>query len=96
MTVLDATGSFTAFATDYLRTHDIADTFEVPGSMLDELKVFLSEHSIQPSVADWLKDRDWIQSRLKQDLLNLKFGVAKGDQVEFGRDPLVKAALKHL
>jgi carboxyl-terminal processing protease len=96
MTVLDATGSFTAFATDYLRTHDISETFEVPGSMLDELKVFLSEHSIQPSVADWLKDRDWIQSRLKQDLLNLKFGVAKGDQVEFGRDPVVRAALKHL
>jgi carboxyl-terminal processing protease len=96
MTVLDATGSFTAFATDYLRTHDITETFEVPGSMLDELKVFLSEHSIQPSVGDWLKDRDWIQSRLKQDLLNLKFGVAKGDQVEFGRDPVVRAALKHL
>ena len=96
MSVLDATASFTAFATDYLRTRDISESFEVPGSMLDELKVFLSEHSIQPSVADWLKDRDWIQSRLKQDLLNLKFGVAKGDEVEFKRDPVVKAALKHL
>jgi carboxyl-terminal processing protease len=96
MAVLDATGSFTAFATDYLRSHDISENFEVPGSMLDELKVFLSEHSIQPSVADWLKDSDWIQSRLKQDLLNLKFGVAKGDQIEFRRDPVVKAALKHL
>jgi carboxyl-terminal processing protease len=94
--VLDATGSFTAFATEYLRTHDIPENFEVPGSMLDELKVFLSEHSIQPSVSDWLKDRDWIQSRLKQDLFNLKFGVARGDQIEFKRDPMVKAALKRL
>jgi carboxyl-terminal processing protease len=94
--VLDATGSFTAFATDYLRTHDIPENFEVPGSMLDELKVFLSERNIQPSVSDWLKDGDWIRSRLKQDLFNLKFGVAKGDQVEFKRDPAVKAALKHL
>lgn len=94
--VLDATGSFTAFATDYLRTHDIPENFEVPGSMLDELKVYLSGHSIQPSVSDWLKERDWIQSRLKQDLFNLKFGVAKGDQIEFKRDPVVKAALKHL
>jgi carboxyl-terminal processing protease len=94
--VLDATGSFTAFATEYLRTHDIPENFEVPGSMLDELKVFLSERNIQPSVSDWLKDRDWIQSRLKQDLFNLKFGVARGDQIEFKRDPVVKAALKHL
>ncbi len=94
--VLDATGSFTAFATDYLRTHDIPENFEVPGSMLDELKVFLSERNIQPSVSDWLKEGDWIRSRLKQDLFNLKFGVAKGDQLEFKRDPVVKAALKHL
>lgn len=94
--VLDATGSFTAFATDYLRMHDIPENFEVPGSMLDELKVFLSEHNIQPSVSDWLKDGDWIRSRLKQDLFNLKFGVAQGDQIEFKRDPVVKAALKHL
>jgi carboxyl-terminal processing protease len=94
--VLDATASFTAFATEYLRTRDIPENFEVPGGMLDELKVFLSERSIQPSISDWLKERDWIQSRLKQDLLNLKFGVAVGDQVEFRRDPVVNAALKHL
>ena len=64
--------------------------------MLDELKVFLSERQIQPSISDWLKERDWIQSRLKQDMLNLKFGVAAGDQVELKRDPVVNAALKHI
>jgi carboxyl-terminal processing protease len=94
--VLDATGSFTSFATEYLRTRDIQENFEVPGLMLDEFKVFLSQRNIQPSLADWLKDRDWIQSRLKQDLLNLKFGVAMGDQVEFKRDPIVNAALKYI
>jgi len=94
--VLDATGSFTSFATEYLRTHDIAENFEVPGAMLDELKVFLSERQIQPSLSDWLKDREWIQSRLKQDMLNLKFGVAVGDQIELKRDPVVNAALKHI
>lgn len=94
--VLDATGSFTSFATEYLRTRDIKPDFEVPGTMLDELKVFLSQRNIQPSIAEWLKDRDWIQSRLKQDMLNLKFGVAAGDEVEFRRDPVVNAALKRL
>jgi carboxyl-terminal processing protease len=94
--VLDATSSFTSFATEVLHTPDIPENFEVPGTMLDQFKVFLSEHNIQPSLSDWLKDREWIQSRLKQDLLNLKFGVAVGDQVEFKRDPVVNAAVKHL
>jgi carboxyl-terminal processing protease len=95
-TVLDATGSFTSFASEYLRTHEITENFEVTPAMLDELKLFLSERNIQPSVADWLRDREWIQSRLKQDMTSLKFGVAKGDEVEFRRDPLITAALKHM
>ena len=45
--------------------------------------------AIEPS-----QPRDWIQSRLKQDLLNLKFGVAVGDQVEFKRDPVVNAGVR--
>jgi carboxyl-terminal processing protease len=94
--VLDATGSFTSFATEYLRSHEIKENFEVTPAMLDELKLFLSERKIQPSLADWLKDREWIQSRLKQDMTSLKFGVAKGDEIEFHRDPVVIAALKHL
>ena len=65
-------------------------------SAMDELKVFLSERSIQPGVADWLSNRDWIASRLQQEILTLKFGVASGDEIELQRDPVVQAALKKL
>jgi len=64
--------------------------------MLDELKVFLSERSIQPSVADWLTYRDWIANRLQQEILTLKFGVARGDEIELQRDAVIQAALKKL
>jgi hypothetical protein len=37
-----------------------------------------------------------IQSRLKQELTNLAFGVAKGDEVEMQRDPVVQSALRKL
>jgi carboxyl-terminal processing protease len=94
--VLDATGSFTSFATEYLRGHEIGADFEVPGALLDELKVFLSERQIQPSLSDWLKEREWIQSRLKEELFNQKLGVDRGDEVAFRRDPVVLAALKAL
>jgi carboxyl-terminal processing protease len=94
--VLDASGVLTSFAAEYLKSHSLNGDFEVSGEMLDELRVFLSARSIQPGVGEWLADRDWISSRLKQELLTLKFGVAKGDEMEMRRDPVVKAALRKI
>ena len=94
--VLDASGSLTSFAGDYLRTHSVSDDAQVTSAMLDELKVFLSERSIQPPVADWLAHRDWIANRLRQELLTLKFGVARGDEMELQRDAVIQAALRKL
>jgi carboxyl-terminal processing protease len=94
--VLDASGSLTSFAGEYLRTHTVGEDAQVSPQMLDELKVFLSEHSIQPPVADWLSHRDWIASRLRQEILTLKFGVARGDEIELERDPAIQTALRKL
>jgi hypothetical protein len=33
---------------------------------------------------------------LQQEILTLKFGVAKGDEVEMQRDPVVQSALRKL
>jgi carboxyl-terminal processing protease len=94
--VLDASGVLTTFAGEYLQSHEVAADFEVAPLMLDELRLFLSERKIQPDGAEWLTHRVWITSRLKQEVLNLKFGVAKGDEIELQRDPVVQAALKRL
>jgi len=63
---------------------------------MDQLKVFLSQRDIQPGVAEWLRDRDLIQSRLEQEIVNLKFGVAQGDQIEMRRDVLIQRAIAAL
>jgi len=94
--VLDATGSLTSFAGEYLRTHTVGDDAQVTPEMLDLLKVFLSERSIQPPVTDWLTHRDWIVSRLQQEILTLKSGVARGDEIEMQRDPAIQAAIRKL
>jgi carboxyl-terminal processing protease len=94
--VLDASGSLTTFAGEYLLTHTVGEDGQVSSEMLDALKVFLSERSIQPGVADWLSTRDWIASRLQQEILNLKFGVARGDEIELQRDAVIQAAVKKL
>ena len=65
-------------------------------AILDQLQLYLSARDIQPGVGDWLRDREWIQSRVKQDVLNLTLGVAKGDEVEMRRDPVVRRAVQIL
>jgi len=52
---------------------------------MDGLHAYCAAHSIQPGVGEWLADQRWIQSRLQQEIDNLKFGVQKGDEVEVRR-----------
>ena len=94
--VLEVSGVLTAFAGEYVQGHDIPDNFDVTPNLLDELKVYLSSRKIQPGVAEWLRDRDLIQSKLKQEIVNLKFGVERGDQIEMQRDPVVQRAIQSL
>lgn len=93
---LDASGVMTSFATAYTQEHRVTETFQVGPSVLEEFQVFAAEHSIQPAVGEWLRDRAWVQSRLKQEIFNQALGVAKGDEVEAQRDPLIRAAVDKL
>ena len=94
--VLDASGSLTNFAGEYVRSHKIEENFDVTPEVLDELQVFLSAHDIRPSLGDWLSHRQWTQSRVKQEIMTLAFGVARGDEIEAARDPVVQRALSRL
>jgi carboxyl-terminal processing protease len=94
--VLDATASFTSFATEYLRTHKIADDFEITPGLMDEFRGYLSERQIQPGIAEWSSESDWIRIRLKTEIFNQAFGVEKGDEVEVQRDPVILKALEVL
>jgi carboxyl-terminal processing protease len=94
--VLDASGSITVFAGEYIRTHEVKVGFEVTPDILDELKTFLSERRIQPTVTEWLAHREWLQDRLKQEIVTLGVSVAAGDQLELEQDVVVKEALKRI
>jgi carboxyl-terminal processing protease len=94
--VLDASGILTTFATTYTLRNKVTADFEVSPALLNELQVFLSESRIRPSLAEWSSDRAWIESRLKQEILNQAVGVEKGDEVELQRDPVVRRALRLL
>src|SRR5216684_24111 len=91
--VLDASGIMTQFATQYTQSNRVTDSFELTPAILEEFQVYAGQRNIQPPVGEWLLDRAWIQNRLKQEIFNQALGVAKGDEVEAQRDPVIRAAL---
>ncbi|HTC33728.1 MAG TPA: S41 family peptidase [Bryobacteraceae bacterium] len=93
---LDASGMITSFATEFIDKHKIEADFEVSASVLEEFQVYAGQRNIQPSVGEWATERGWLQSRLKQEIFNQALGVAKGDEVEEQRDPVVRAAVEKL
>ncbi|MBL8294934.1 MAG: S41 family peptidase [Bryobacterales bacterium] len=91
---LDSTGILTNYATERLaKSLKVDATFDISNQLLDELQLFLSERNVRPSLAEWSADREWIRSRLLQEILNQALGVEKGDEVELRRDPAVLQAL---
>jgi len=95
--VLEASGSFPTFATEYVRSRSqVPADFEVTPALLDEFQVWLSGRNIRPSVGEWSQAREWITNRLKTEIFNQTFGVARGDEIEAQRDPQIQAALKAL
>lgn len=94
--VLDASGIMTQFATQYTQSNRVTESFELTPAILEEFQVYAGQRNIQPPVGEWLLDRVWIQNRLKQEIFNQALGVAKGDEVEAQRDPVVRAALAKL
>lgn len=96
--VLEASGAYPNFATEWLKTHPEIDyrNWEITPEILDEFQLWLSRRNIRPSVAEWTAEREIIRRRLKQEILNQAVGVAAGDEVELRADPVVLRALSAL
>ena len=94
--VLEASGSFPDFATLYLHDNKVTEDFEITPALLDRFRVFLSDRRIQPGEAQWSAENDFISGRLLTEIFNQAFGVAKGDEVEARRDPVIQKAVETL
>ncbi len=91
---LENSGSFTSFATDYTQKNKVTEEFEVKPTLLDDFRIYLSEHGIEPGLAEWSSDLGFIRNRLKTEIFNQSLGVEKGDEVEAQRDPQIQRALE--
>jgi carboxyl-terminal processing protease len=92
--VLDASASFTNFATEYLRKNKVTPDFDITPDVMRQFQLFLSERGIQPGVADLTVEESFMSVRLKTEIFNQAFGVEKGDEVEAQRDPVIQKALE--
>jgi carboxyl-terminal processing protease len=90
--VLEQSGAFTTFATEYIHDHKVTPDWTVTGQILDQFQTWLSERNIQPGLREWIDSRTFIELHLKTDIFALAFGVEKGDEVEAQGDvPIQKA-----
>jgi carboxyl-terminal processing protease len=91
---LDGNALITAYATEWLRTNPKPQAgFRLPRVVLDKYQLWLAEKNVQPSLQEWSLDRDWIHSRLEQEITNLSLGVEFGDEIEARRDPQIQRAV---
>jgi carboxyl-terminal processing protease len=94
---LDSNALITAYATEWLRSNPKPQAgFILPRTTLDLYQRWLSERNVQPTLAEWSLDRDWVQNRLEQEIINLSLGVEFGDEIEARRDPQIQLALTEL
>jgi hypothetical protein len=91
-----ASGSFTGFATQYLRSHKVDLDWDVAPSVIDEVEAYAATRGIQPGPAEWASEGDYLRNRIKTEIFNQAFGVERGDQVELQRDPVILKALEIL
>ena len=87
---------FTAFATEYAGKNKVAEGFKVDLALLDQFQGFLFQRNVRPGIGEWLQDKEWIRSRLEQEIVTIALGVPQGDEVELRRDPVVRAAVNRL
>jgi len=91
---LENGNAFLDYARIYLGAHkDVTESLEVSNDILDQFRAWLLSQNAQMNEQLWSGNRAYLKQRLKVEVFNLAFGVAKGDQVAASADPMVQAAI---
>jgi carboxyl-terminal processing protease len=91
---LENANAFLDFARVYRAEHkDVSESFDVGSDVTDEFKLWLRKQGAALTEDLWITNRAYLRRRLKVEIFNLAFGVARGDQVAAVDDPQVQAAV---
>ena len=91
---LENANAFLDYARIYVSAHhDVTESFEVSDELFDGFRAWLVSQNAVVNDQLWTSNSVYLRRRLKVEIFNLVFGVARGDQVAAGGDPLVQAAV---
>ncbi len=90
---LEQRGAFTTFASQWLTLHGkVAESWDPDSRVLEEFREFLTRSRIRVPPEYWRSDQSYLKLRIKTELVNLVFGLARGNEVEVRGDPQVQKA----
>ena len=83
------------FAAEYISRHGkVQESFDPDEKVLDQFKDFLARSGVRSPEEYWNKDQDYLKLRIKTEIFNFAFGLARGNEVEVRGDPEVQRAVK--
>jgi carboxyl-terminal processing protease len=89
--------AFSVFSRYYLGIHKtIPKDFQVTDSVMQEFREFLTKEGIQVSDQDVKDNLDFIQTRIRAELVASIYGGDEADKISWEKDPLVQKALESL
>jgi carboxyl-terminal processing protease len=90
---LDQRGAFTEFADRYRGTHpEVSRSFQPDDQVLGDFQDFLHRGGVRTPENYWEHDHDYLELRIRTELMNIVYGVAAGDEVATKADPQVLGA----
>ena len=89
--------AFFNFAKHYLATNpSIPENFQVTDKVMDRFRQFLREEQIDFSEADLAANLEYVQHRIKVELVISVFGTAEAYKIEATADPQIQKAIELL
>jgi carboxyl-terminal processing protease len=86
-------GYMTSYAEGYLTTRGKVDeSFQPPPEMMEDFRANLLSNGVRVPEEYWTADQDYLKLHIKVELINLIFGLARGDEVETKGDPQAQQA----
>jgi carboxyl-terminal processing protease len=90
---LQQSTAFVNFAEAYVERHGtVAPGFQADEGVLNEFGRFLQQSGFSVPEQQWQEALPFLKMKIETEILNLVFGIAKGDEAEVRADPQVQAA----
>ena len=88
--------AFFDFGSHYLSDHTVSRDLVVDEALQQQFKDFLKTKKVDFTDKEFADNLDWLQARIKTELLTAQFGQEAGDEVITSWDPQVNQALKFM